>query len=99
MQEKLRGRFARHIAEVSRSLPADRPLEAVQLMERGLEADPLAEELYRELMRLHAKAGRHAEAISVYLRCERTLRSAAGIAASPETQALCHALRQRQPIA
>lgn len=99
LRERLRARFLRLVAETGRRLPAQRDEDAIQILERGLEADPLAEDLYREMIRRHAAAGRRAEALSAYRRCERALASLLGIAPASDTQALCHALRQGLQVA
>lgn len=67
---------------------------AIDLLERGLAADPVAEELYRRLMRCDAALGRRAEALSVYRRCERLLSAELGIAPGPQTRTLFEALRE-----
>jgi LuxR family maltose regulon positive regulatory protein len=63
------------------------PERAVGLYRRSLEAEDLAEELYRRLMLCLKRLGRTAEAVRVYSRCKRTL-SGAGRELSRETGAL-----------
>src|SRR3989337_2276555 len=66
--------------------------EAVSCYRKGLEADELAEELYRRLMVCHIRQGREAEALSVYRRCRKTLSSVLGVDPSAETRAIAASL-------
>lgn len=61
---------------------------AIAWYQRGLEADPASEELYRRLMRCHEQCGEPAAAIKVYQRCRSMLSMLLGIAPSAETEAL-----------
>ncbi|MHB8348768.1 MAG: bacterial transcriptional activator domain-containing protein, partial [Acidiferrobacterales bacterium] len=71
---------------------------ALRLLEKGLEADPLAEELYCCLIRAHAALGQHGAALSAYQRCQKMLSTQLGIDPSPRTQALYQAVRNSQPL-
>ena len=66
---------------------------AVAAYQRGLEADDLAEELYRGLMRCYQRLGRRSEAVAVYQRCRETLAAVLAIAPSQETERLYRASR------
>ncbi|MDA8171079.1 MAG: bacterial transcriptional activator domain-containing protein [Nitrospiraceae bacterium] len=55
---------------------------------KGLEADDLAEDLYRGLMACYNRMGRRPDALSAYERCKKTLSAALGIQPSPETERL-----------
>jgi len=66
--------------------------EAVSCYGKGIEADDLAEELYRRLMVCHLRQGREAEALSVYRRCRKTLSSVLGVDPSAETRAIAASL-------
>ena len=88
-RERLRSRFLRAVGRWGEHLEeTGRTDLAQELYRRGLEADPLAEELYRRLMRCHFKSGQRCEALSVYERCKKILRSALGIDPSRETETL-----------
>lgn len=60
--------------------------EAIGCARQLLEQDPLREEAYRLLMRLHAAAGDRAAAVRVYHRCEAVLRRELDVAPSPATR-------------
>ncbi|MDA8087888.1 MAG: BTAD domain-containing putative transcriptional regulator [Nitrospiraceae bacterium] len=64
------------------------PEKAVELIHRGLEADALAEDLYRGLMTCYSRMGRRPDALSAYERCRQELSSAFGVSPSPETERL-----------
>ena len=94
LRERLRGRVSRELERRGqRLLEEERCEEAIQLFEKGLEVDELVEELYCKLMRCYQALGRRAEALRVYERCRKLLSCRLGVAPSPATEALRHALR------
>jgi ATP/maltotriose-dependent transcriptional regulator MalT/DNA-binding SARP family transcriptional activator len=95
MRDRLRTRFVRCVGEISRYWQnAGEPERTVELLERALEADGLAESLYRHLMLCHAQAERRAEAVETYNRCRKTLAAALKVEPSPETRALYEKILQ-----
>ncbi len=66
---------------------------AIACYERGLEAVPLSEELYRRLMAAHGSRGHAAEALRVYERCQAALERGLRLEPSRDTEALARALR------
>ena len=92
-REKLRSGFLRAVAHLGQSYEdSERWEEAVSCYGKGIEADDLAEELYRRLMVCHIRQGREAEALSVYRRCRKTLSSVLGVEPSAETRAIAASL-------
>jgi len=92
-REKLRGGFLRAVKNLGHCYEgSERWEEAVSCYGKGIEADDLAEELYRRLMVCHIRQGREAEALSVYRRCRKTLSSVLGVDPSAETQAIAASL-------
>jgi DNA-binding SARP family transcriptional activator len=92
-REKLRSEFLRAVAHLGQSYEDDeRWEEAVTCYGKGIEADDLAEELYRRLMVCHIRQGREAEALSVFRRCRKTLSSILGVYPSAETRAVAASL-------
>jgi len=67
--------------------------EAIAWYERGLEADPLNEALYRRIMLCHRATGAMAEGWRVFERCRSLLRSRLDIPPSQETVLLAATLR------
>ncbi len=67
--------------------------KALDLYHRGLEADDLAEEFYRRLMICYDRLGRRAEALTVYLRCQKILTARLRIDPGRATQALYQCLK------
>jgi len=55
---------------------------------RGIEIDPLAEELYRRLMICQRQLGNHADLVRTFQRCRSLLHSELGIDPSPETASI-----------
>jgi DNA-binding SARP family transcriptional activator len=93
LREKLRGGFLGAVTQLGRHHEeAGRWEEAVSCYGKGLEADDLAEELYRRLMICHLQQGQKAKALSVYRRCRRTLSSVLGVDPSAETRAITDSL-------
>lgn len=92
-RERLRNKFLRAVWRRGDLLEESGRFDlALELYRRGLDADQLAEELYRRIMRCHRAAGRRCEAISAYERCKKILRSVLGIDPSRETEALYRSL-------
>jgi LuxR family transcriptional regulator, maltose regulon positive regulatory protein len=59
--------------------------DAVTWYERGLEIEPLAEELYQGLMLAYRELGRRGEAVRAYERCRETLERDLGVEPSGKT--------------
>jgi LuxR family transcriptional regulator, maltose regulon positive regulatory protein len=92
-REKLRGGFLGAVTHLGKRYEeAGRWEEAVSCYGKGLEADDLAEELYRRLMVCHLRQGQEAKALSVYRRCRKTLSSILGVDPSAETRAIAASL-------
>jgi DNA-binding SARP family transcriptional activator len=88
-RDRWRGRFLRSLADAGRHWERrERFPDAIELYERGIEVDPLAEDLYRRLMHCHLAQGQRAEVARVYRRCRETLSVQLGIAPTSETEAL-----------
>lgn len=88
-RERLRAKFVQAVTRLGQLLEAgpDRST-AIALYERGIEADPLAEALYRQLVCCYRFSNRPAEAASVYRRCHETFKSVLGIEPTMETKML-----------
>lgn len=93
LREKLRGGFLGAVLQLGqRHEEAGRWEEAVSCYGKGLEADDLAEEIYRRLMVCHLRQGQETKALSVYKRCRNTLSSVLGVDPSAETKAIAATL-------
>ncbi len=89
LRELARHRFSRAIGEACRYLlQAESAEKTADLLERAIEADSVAEGLYRSLMQSYARLGRTAEAAETYNRCRRALQTALSAEPSPETRAI-----------
>lgn len=98
-REKLRAKFLRCLTQASRGrMKAGRHEEGLRMLDRGLEADPLAEELHRQIILCQAALGHRAEALAAYERCRKTLSTMLGIEPAPETEALHRALHENRPL-
>lgn len=88
-RERLRNRFLRAVGDVGRVLETSKAWDrALDVYQRSLEADQLAESLYRRLMVCYRELGRQAEAVEVYDACRRTFRAELEVDPSPETTAI-----------
>ena len=67
--------------------------KARQAIERGLDIDTCAEELYRLLMTCLQCQGKKTEALSVFERCRKTLQTELGAVPSADTETLAEELR------
>ena len=70
--------------------------EAIALYQCGIAADPLAEGLYRALMRSHAAQGRVPDAVRAYRRCREMLSILLGVRPSAATEDLMREIHARQ---
>lgn len=92
-RDRLRARFRDALAELAALNEArGEPGEAVVHAERLLREDPLREDTYRRLMRLHDAGGDRARAVAVYHECASTLERELGVAPSAATRAAYEAL-------
>jgi len=66
----------------------------VDNLQRALDAEPAAEEIYQRLMIGFQRLGRPAEAISIYDRCQKILTATLGVRPSPATEAIRQSLGQ-----
>ena len=99
MRERLRSRFMRAMSDIGRYWQQAGEWErAVDYLQRGLDADGLAEGFYRHLMLCYRELGRSAEAIDVYERCRKTLAAALSVQPSRETTALYQTLLMPQGV-
>ena len=99
LRERLSSRFVRCLRVRGRLLEqAEKYEEAITLYQKGIEADPLAEGLYRCLMACYHATGSHAEAAAVYHRCRKTLSVMIGILPSPKTDGLYLKIRNNSNL-
>jgi len=95
LRERARHRFSRAIGEASRYLlQAELPERAVDILERALESDNVAEGLYRSLMQSYARLGRTADAAETFNRCRRALQANSSVEPSAETRSIYERILQ-----
>ena len=93
LRGRLRNKFLRYVGELARFWEDRGEWErAADYFERGIEADGLAEGLYRHLMLCHRELGRAAEAVDVYDRLRSILRAERDIEPSPEITSIYEGL-------
>lgn len=91
---RIEARFTRHLASAGARLErAGRPADAARVFERVLEQQPLAEDLWRHLIRCLIALGRPAEAFAAYRRCRQQLSVLLNLRPAPETEALIDPIR------
>lgn len=71
--------------------------QAVGWYRHALQLDELREDLHRHVMHCYAEAGRRAEALAQYRRCQEILERELSIEPSPETQALVKHIAGKKP--
>ncbi len=88
-RERLAQQFARLVEDRGAAFEQQGQWRAaMRLYERALVRDPLAEPIYRALMRAHLELGERAEALRTHRRCCQMLRAVLGSEPSAQTQAL-----------
>jgi len=96
-RDALRARFVRMLLRLGEALERQGEwVTAIDLYRRGLEADNLAESLYRGLMRALAAKGDHAEALTAFRRCRELLSIVLGVKPSSETDRLYQEIAARR---
>lgn len=97
-RERLQRRFLDTLAKLAAKLDAAGEVsEAIRYAERLLVHDPLHEETYRRLMRLHDAQGDRARALRTYHVCTATLERELGVEPSAATRAAYEALLLSEP--
>jgi DNA-binding SARP family transcriptional activator/LysM repeat protein len=95
VRERLRALFVRACARLADVLAdAGEDEEALLVLDRGIEADPVCEDLSRRAMVLETSLGRRAAALVRYRKLEATLDAELSVEPDPETQALARQLMQ-----
>lgn len=96
LRERLRSRFIAGLSDLARHYEQGDQIDAaINLYRRGIEADELAEDFYRGLMRCYRAREERAEALTVYRRLKQILSVTLGIGPSPATEQLASELRMR----
>jgi LuxR family transcriptional regulator, maltose regulon positive regulatory protein len=94
-RERLRARVLRHLEGAARALEQMRRYEqAIDCYDGALEIEPLAEVLYRGLIRNYVAADRRGEALYAYERCRGVLATHLKTAPAAATEALVQPLRR-----
>ena len=74
LSERLRSKLLRHMIDAGRVCETQQLWDvAIRLYRKGLEVDPLIEELHMHLMDSYRNSGRVAEAIGVFYHCQELL--------------------------
>jgi LuxR family transcriptional regulator, maltose regulon positive regulatory protein len=96
MREKLRARYLDLVRALARRLEQEgRHEDALELYQRGIETDELAETFHQGLMRCHHQVGRTAEALEAYRRMRELLARVHGVQPSAATEALYRTLASK----
>lgn len=96
-RERLRSRFIRTLMTVGRAYEQMNNCDAaIDIFQKAIELDPLAEEFHQRLISCLANLGRYAEAITAYRRCERVLASTLRVSPATETLAIYKELQKKQ---
>jgi LuxR family transcriptional regulator, maltose regulon positive regulatory protein len=96
MRQKLHSKLLRYVTALGQHWEASGHWEhAERLYKRGIELDPLAEELYRRLIIAYIKRDQPAAALEVYRRCRQMLSVVLGMKPSAETETLHRSLLER----
>ncbi len=96
-RERIRSKFLRLIMRVGGHWQQRLQWQkAVEVFQKGLEVDGLAEEFYQHLMACYQQLEQRAEALAVYNRCHTLLLSSLGIPPSRKTEALYQSIKGKQ---
>jgi DNA-binding SARP family transcriptional activator len=93
IRERYRGLLVEGSARLAHLLTeASEQVEALAVLDRAIEADPVCEDLTRRAMAIEAGLGRRAAALSRYKKIEAVLENELGVEPDPETQDLVRQL-------
>jgi LuxR family maltose regulon positive regulatory protein len=96
-RERLRAKFLRLVLDAGSRHEQQRAWDtAIELYERGIEQDILAEELYRGLIRCHVAREEPAAALRAFRRCKEILSTVLGVNPTTQTVDLIAQLYERQ---
>jgi DNA-binding SARP family transcriptional activator len=88
-RERLRSKFLLMVMQAGRHWEkAEEWEKAIACYQKGLEVDPVSEDMCRGLISCNVRMGRAAEANAVYQRCCKTLSAVLGVSPSPDLQAM-----------
>ena len=88
-RERLRSRFLRTVVFAGHQMEqAGEGDKAIVLYQKGLEVDPLSEDIFRCLISCNMRLRRIAEAHAVYYRCCKTFSAVLGVSPSSDLQAM-----------
>ncbi|HEX9156771.1 MAG TPA: bacterial transcriptional activator domain-containing protein, partial [Syntrophales bacterium] len=88
-RERLRSKFIRAVKHAGRHWEqAGEGDKAIVFYQKGLEVDPLSEDIFRCLISCYVRMGRAAEAHAVYRRCCKAFSIMLGVSPSPDLQAM-----------
>ena len=89
MRDRLRHKFVHYVGRLAEEFEgADDCKAAAELYKKGLEADNLAEEFYRGLMRCYLHLNMKAEGLAIYQRCKTLLSVVLGAKPSAATETI-----------
>jgi DNA-binding SARP family transcriptional activator len=98
-RENFRDLFVRACARLADHLSATGLYEeALEVLDRGIEADRVCEDLWRRAMAVEASLGRRAAALARYRKLETTLDTELSVEPDPETQALAVQLQAESKV-
>jgi len=93
-RSRLASKFKRTVTLLARhGVAVGDTREVRTLLERALELDPLAEDIARELMRLHSEAGEQAAALNVFEHCRAAIAQRLNAKPASATLALVQRIR------
>lgn len=95
IRERYRAIFIRVCVRLADLLSdAEERDEALSVLDRGVEVDPVCEDLYRRAMAIEASVGRRSAALARFRQLETTLDEHLGVEPDPETRSLARDLRR-----
>jgi DNA-binding SARP family transcriptional activator len=95
-RERWRSKFVRLVAHTGKSLEMQSMFEeAMQIYQRGIEADDLCEDFYQGMMRCYLAVDRPAAGIAIFRRLRQLLSISLGIVPSQESHELLKLLQAR----
>ena len=97
-RERLRSKFIRAVLHAGRNWEqAGEADKAIAFYQKGLEVDPLSEDIFRCLISCYVRMGRAAEARAVYHRCRETFSAVLGVSPSSDLETMLTSIPTAPP--
>ena len=96
-RQRLQGQFIRQVGyQAADDEVKDQAPQAIKLLERAIQKEPLVEPLYQQLMQILHRQGKKTRVQKVYEQCRKALKSKLGVEPGTETTKMAESLSRKR---